>query len=251
MTDLYSEAPPVEKELAVFIHVFVHKEWKRILDELLEAIQNSGLHAKAKVHVCYTAQPTRGLVVQPPPPWMEHRIVNPEHREWSTLRELWQWCHRAPDTADVLYLHTKGVYRRGQTSEDWRRMMTYFCVERWREAIFNMRAAGYDAVGCNLKDKRPKKKYLSTHKWDNLPDPATVGPLRHFSGNFWWARASSVRPLLDPLSKEAWQLPTYKGESKWLASERWIGECKSLGELHHSGVCHYSQRYERWRYVVV
>ncbi len=253
MVDLCSSGPPKNERLAIFIHVFVHKDWDRILNELLGAVESSGMLEgpmdEIRVRAFFTSEPTLESAAQLPP-WVELWKVNPEHREWSTLEHVHRWAKKNDGYA--LYMHTKGVYRRGPTVEDWRRMMTYFCVTRWRDCIKLFDDHRVGAVGCNLRNKPPKAKYFKTKKWEGMPDPATVVPLYHFSGNFWWARSSAVRPLSHPMSQEAWDTPTYKGRSKWLASERWIGTMYPhwiLKSVHQSGVCHYMKRYPESKYV--
>lgn len=95
--------------------------------------------------------------------------------ESGTLEELWKLSQK--EDFYVLYFHTKGISHQGQMYcrvTDWAKMMEYFLIERYSCLDF---LPSYDALGCNLTER----------------------PLRHFSGNFWWSKASYLRTLPDPL----------------------------------------------------
>jgi len=172
-------------------------------------------------------------------------------REWETLKVLWDFCRDAQEPWFVLYIHTKGVYRGGPFSEDWRRMMLYFCVEKWQNALSKFEDPSCLAVGCNLKNKRPVRRYsehFKAHGFDILKSP----PMWHYSGNFWWVRSEAICRLPDPDSQEARRILTWKGIKTNLAAERWVGELgiEHLGQLHKSTVDHCTKRYPRSRYAV-
>jgi len=71
------------------------------------------------------------------------------------------------DKTDLfLYIHSKGVTKpENEAVQDWRWMMEYFLIKRWRECLKALES--HHVVGC---------------KFQGWPKP-------HFSGNFWWARA--------------------------------------------------------------
>lgn len=72
--------------------------------------------------------------------------------------------------ANILYVHTKGASYRlvYDHIEDWRHLMTYFLIERYRDCLDSLSTLRYDAVGVNYSPV----------------------PTRHFSGNFWWTTGS-------------------------------------------------------------
>ena len=90
--------------------------------------------------------------------------------EIPTINIIHSFCVRNPESK-VLYLHTKGVSYQTvpQQVVDWRNMMLYFLIDNDCVKLLEK----HDIVGCN---------YLEN------PHP-------HFSGNFWWARASYVNKL--------------------------------------------------------
>lgn len=138
------------------------------------------------------------------------------------------WMHYDAHSMDydtpILYMHLKGAsWRHGQREtacvEDWRRLMLYYCVERWEMALEKLKA--YSAVGVNVSTAR------------NRP---------HFSGNFWWAKAGAVVAL--PKPDYAWNR---------MEGEFWIGGVgyDRMGSLHQSRVDHYFQPYPRELYAGV
>jgi hypothetical protein len=170
-----------------------------ILEELLGLIEASGLRAALTACVVNT---------------IGDRVTRYETVTIPILRSL-ALLH---PTACVLYLHTKGVRRHGHAVE-WRRYMTYFLVERWRETIDRLQEP-VDAVGCDLLGS---------------------GAGRHFSGNFWWARAAYL----------ARRPPAPTTGDRHLACERWLltAEATALS-LHQSGNDHYRQPYPRSAYAL-
>ncbi len=170
------------------------------LDELLGLIEASGLGAALTACVVHT-------------------IGDPVTRyEAATIPILRSLALLHP-TARVLYLHTKGVRQHGYAVE-WRRYMTYFLIERWRETIDRLQEP-VDAVGCDL---------FTTSRGERL-----------FCGNFWWARAVylATRP------------PASTPSNRHPVCERWLltAEATALS-LHQSGNDHYSHPYPRSAYAL-
>ena len=143
-----------------------------------------------------------------------HTIGDPVTRcETATIPLLRSLAILEP-TACVLYLHTKGVRRHGYAAA-WRRYMTYFLIEDWRRAVRVLLAAHADAAGCDLLGS---------------------GDARHYSGNFWWARAAylATRP------------PAPTTGDLHLATEQWLLDAEALVlSLHQSGNDHYRRPYSR------
>ncbi len=170
-----------------------------ILEELLGSLKASGLRAALTTFVVST-------------------IGEPLARYETATIPILQALADLEPTAAVLYLHTKGVRRHGYAAE-WRRYMTYFLVERWREAVDQLQGP-VDAVGCDLLG---------------------AGAERHFSGNFWWARAAYL----------ARRPPVLITGDRHLACEQWLltAEATALS-LHQSGNDHYRHPYLRSAYAL-
>lgn len=122
--------------------------------------------------------------------WLKDRTLNypnvslidhdatPEEFELSTLNELKKFCDESTDDFNVLYLHHKGASRLRTRKHvhitDWRKYMTYFNVELWKDCVAALNT-GYDTAGVEWTEK------------SNFP--------KHYSGNFWWATAKYIRSL--------------------------------------------------------
>jgi len=85
----------------------------------------------------------------------------------------------------VLYVHTKGVSTSVDVAPvaDWRRFMSYFVIRHHKKCQTLLNTDKYDAVGVNVR-KSPQYPWQEDHE---------VSP--HFSGNFWWSRASYLASL--------------------------------------------------------
>jgi len=251
------------RPIVIFFHVFPWKKYQEIVNETCVLLERFGLAAEThKIFFCLVRikgfypcmSGKRRLEIPDTTRLARERMVLsiPKlGREWETLKILWDFCQDLNEPWFVLYLHTKGVYRSGRLSDDWRRMMLYFCVERWQETLSTFDDPTCLAVGCNLRNKRPARRYsqhFESHGLDILKAP----PMWHYSGNFWWARSEAICSLPDPESQEARRILTWKGIKVNLASERWIGELgrEHLGQIHKSGVDHYTKKYPRSRYAM-
>ena len=247
------------RPIAIFFHVFPWKRYQDIVNEACQLLDSSGLSSVSR-HTFFCLVRIKGshpskskcrrLLV---PSFDESSVLSVSRigLEWETLKVLWDFCKNADEPWFVLYLHTKGVYRGSPLSDDWRQMMLYFCVERWRETLTLFDDPGCWAVGCNLKNKRPARRYSQHFKSHGL-DILKAPPMLHYSGNFWWARSEAICRLPDPESQEARRILTWKGIKTNLAAERWIGELgvEHLGLLHKSKVDHYTKKYPRSRYAL-
>ena len=191
--------------LHVYMHVWSGKDQvtreraSHIYGGLMHEINHSGLGRAAKL------APSR----------------SDADNELPTLAWLHYGAQQMPDDDAILYLHLKGSSwdpKRRETPciDDWRDLMTYFCITRWQEAVKKLVRA--KAAGCNVS---------TAHK-------------PHFSGNFWWARASAIKAL---------PKPSYEWDR--MEGEFWIGGVglPHMESLHQSGVDHYFQRYPRMSYA--
>lgn len=142
-----------------------------------------------------------------------------EKEETSTLKRLMRFAKDNPDYK-ILYLHSKGTDKNSSEIDDWRNLLNYFAIEKWKESVQLLE--DYDAVGCNY----------SEDTW--------LGHYPHFSGNFWWANAEYINRLDNKF---------LESESRW-DREFWIGSGSGkMYSIHNSGVNHYTEKYEREKYV--
>ena len=97
--------------------------------------------------------------------------------EYPSLNLTKQISNDNPDSY-ILYLHTKGITHSDQklnNVNDWVNLMLYFLVENHDECI-NQLNKEYETVGCNYLFATP------------------LYPM-HYSGNFWWSKASYINKL--------------------------------------------------------
>lgn len=123
----------------------------------------------------------------------------------------------------VLYLHSKGVTQNLASVDDWRECMLYWLVERWQECVAKLDK--FDCVGIN---------HMS-------------GPVRHFQGNFWWAKTTFLRKL--GRIEDVRYKPTKPNQTERHKAEFWIG---SKGfhayEAYHHHIDPYCTRNPRKAY---
>lgn len=100
-----------------------------------------------------------------------------QQEETGTLKALRDWAAANPESY-VLYFHSKGASRKTRFTEDWRKCMQYFCITNWREC-YRALQDGYDLAGINWQED------------------TSMGYHPHFSGGFWWAKASYINTLTD------------------------------------------------------
>ena len=99
--------------------------------------------------------------------------------ENCTIKQIIAFSKLHPDYK-VLYLHTKGVsYTKNHYFYpgiiSWIDFVLYSLVSHFDNCIKLLDKYNYDTVGCNFREKE-------------------VNP-RHYSGNFWWAKASYLQEL--------------------------------------------------------
>lgn len=211
-----SSASTRRNKLAVFYHLYQHGDWHSLLNEQSQALVDSGLADACefvRVGVSGDVIPEshgKFTFVQNQQPWTE---------ETPTLILLRDFCADNPDYK-VFYMHTKGVTQPMQSTHDWRKIMEYFCIEKWQDCVAKLEE--HDAVGCLYMDH------------------CYYGYFPHFSGNFWWANAEYVNRLNN----------SYLFDGIRQNREFWIGTGNgSLYSFHTTGLNHYAHEYPRSLYA--
>jgi hypothetical protein len=160
-------------------------------------------------------------------------VVYAENREETdTLMWIRDYAKANPDDY-ILYCHTKGITNQCPATEDWRHYMEYFTVEKWHDCVKKLKE-GYDCCGV---------------LWNKV---TPLGNFPHFSGGFWWAKASHVNTLN----------ATYLISNNRYYREFWIGSNPKarVYEFHNSHLNdkaslivhkgHYDVRYPRDNYAI-
>lgn len=152
----------------------------RILLDMLELITLSGLmDALDALYVLnYGHEVTADITSKYPSVTWFHLLNETSYFETPSIRIMHRVAqslqHRGWEV-NILYVHTKGASYRlvYDHIEDWRHLMTYFLIERYRDCLDFLSTLRYDAVGVNYSPV----------------------PTRHFSGNFWWTTTSYMSTL--------------------------------------------------------
>lgn len=199
-----------------FIHSCTINGNRKVLDELIEIIMESGLYETLdKIFVINIGNNLETNV-------FDKKIIiinySPEPKlfELPTINLLNIFSKFNPD-AKLLYLHTKGTsYSQNTNVNDWKNMMLYFLVENHKTCIELLDK--YNTVGCNYLDS----------------------PHKHFSGNFWWANCKYLKQLAQIVSG-------IRHDAEW-----WImtgSDNANKYVVHHSNIDHYCYPYPRHLYV--
>ena len=202
-------------KVAVFYHVYQAGNWQEIFDEQFGSIISSGLYEK----VDFVHLGINGSKVLNYPKVISKINKNQHMEETETLKSLLSFSKNNPGYK-VLYLHTKGVSKNMPLMDDWRKMMNYFCIEKWEEAIPLLDK--YDALGCNYFEDT----------W--------LGHYPHFSGNFWWSSTDYITTLDH----------SFLETSRRWDREFWIGTGNgNMHEIYNSEVDHFREIFPRSAYL--
>lgn len=122
---------------------------------------------------------------------LNSRDTNLTCSETNTLKRMYDDAQTFNDKTNILYFHSKGStsfakninyqnITRHKEYYYWRKFMNWGVIDNWRKNVDALKH--YDTSGCD---------YL------NSPAP-------HYSGNFWWAKASHIKKLSDPSTRQWW-----------------------------------------------
>lgn len=146
-------------------------------------------------------------ITDPEPVSKVEVVVYPDNKEEAdTLKWIRDYAKDNPGDY-VLYFHMKGITKQNAATEDWRKYMEYFVIERWKDCIAKL-DEGYDCCGVMWNSHTP------------------IGEWPHFSGNFWWANTSYINTLNHEYLELTWRY--YR--------EFWIGSNPNVNqyEFHNS-----------------
>lgn len=221
-----------------FIHVFMVNHWQELLVNQLKLMKKSGLlKASESITVIPIGSNATGYVYD-----LDNILSRFGRKKFNafygypdgsvgeiiTLTEVKCKAAVAKEEEYMFYIHLKGVTSEhicGQPIRDWRNLMEYFVLERWKDCVSAL-DNGFDICGVN---------------WHENPWP-------HFSGNFWWAKASYIKSL-PPIS--GYMARDFNIHDRRVKAESWIGKCAEKARvkcLHESGIDSYVTEYPPERY---
>jgi hypothetical protein len=183
-------------KLTIFFHVcFMDARSKEIVDEILTVIEQSWLLGEVdQLHIWVI----NGKIITNNPKIIIHNFwANKSQFEFPTLKLLSGYCLENPEDK-VLYLHTKWATAPcDENKRKWRKDMLDCVVKNYKLCIDKLNE--YETVWTKL---------LMENSW--YP--------RHYSWNFWWARASYINTL--------WWFE-WKEHDRFYA-ERWLMSNKNI-----------------------
>ena len=194
----------------IVIHVAILDGYKERLLNFINLINRSGLITITKnIYICsvgnYNEIDLNDLMLDNKKIILKHVSNDISVYELYTLQFLYEYAKELrEEDCNILYLHTKGVGRENnECIEDWIKYLCYFNIIKWKDCINYL--LEYKTCGIDLRD------FVSLH----------------YSGNFWWAKASHIRTLIEPIKF------TFKDYPNSLNSERhnqefWVCYDKNL-----------------------
>lgn len=197
----------------VFWHICEMNNWKKVILDQYNTLVSSGLMDSIdKCYIVFLGSNINNIS------WFIEKNAKLQLMDYSkNLHEYERLCLHSMlrwsrlNTANVLYIHAKGVsrpntheYKVNDNVWAWRKMMEYFLIEKYEICIDKLK--DYDVVGCNLIDMGNDLKIAKeNHKM-------------HFSGNFWWSKTSYIKKL-------PYIVPSINDLAKneaYLLCERWV-----------------------------
>lgn len=206
--------------LFVFFHIANLKYAKWVFREVYRELESSGLSTAAtEIHLSVVGK--SGFRFPEASNIFVHNSADLVRGEFTTLDLLSKKSLENPE-GYYLYLHTKGISRFwNKPIRDWRRYMTYFCVNEYLQTIKHLK--DFDACGVDLSP---------------IPKP-------HFSGNFWWStgRYLNSLPTISSISNpDAEYIHSLRHNAEF-----WIGMGGGrMYSLHDSGINVYQRHIHRF-----
>ena len=208
----------------VYYHMYCFGDCLERFQNTLNKIKRTGLYDSINsINLNLTGDSSKELFTAFP--IQDSKIILTNHYtdssgEMDTLKLLWDDCKQK--NSKILYLHSKGVSRPGnQNVQAWIEYMEYFVIEKWKDCLNALDS--HDTCGVNLQPK----------------------PMKHYSGNFWWANSSYIQKLsrFNPELSSYIKVPRVYCEF-WLLDNSF---CKTSC-LFSSNVDHYSVHYGETNY---
>ena len=181
------------KKYYIFYHVYLFGNWKEIVIDQMNTLQNSGLleFSQVKVGVAYYSETDKEIencktILES---YKNVEIIYERHTsgcgESDTLEELYKFSKNSIENLKILYLHTKGVthYKseREENVKNWRKLMEYFLIDKWQTCVEKLEE-GYDCCGVNYQGHAANIKN-------------EIVAIKIFNGNFFWANSEYINKL--------------------------------------------------------
>ncbi len=189
--------------MEVYLHTYCRKDYRHIVLDKIRKLKLSGLWDNMeKLFI-----PVSGMREQDKEFFEDLKLLSSkikifEHlnpvfnNEPDTLNYIKNRAEKFENNKPILYMHTKGVtYDHpvlNKNVKGWVRYLDLYTIGHWKECIEALQT--YDTAGTMYSDV----------------------PMKHFSGNFWWANSDYIKTL-PTLDKENIK-PLERGEF-WICSQ--------------------------------
>lgn len=195
----------------IYFHVCCINNWKEIFSRLLFKIKNSGLYNVVKEIKCVVLGDDEGFINDPKINII-FRSLNINLFEKKIINLLYDDCVNSNEEFKVLYIHTKGVRhfnnpKYEKNVYDWTEYMSYFNIYNFNLCLNELNNS--DSVGVNLQ-------------------ASNDCPL-HYSGNFWWSKASHISKL-NIITENNY---SYNAPEFWVTSTNGIYKSLWNSNTHH------------------
>jgi hypothetical protein len=209
----------------IYFHIALTPNWEASFNKVNDHLLHSGI-LKYCQNIIYSVNGDIGLFKNPPSNvvFLASNDYTKEF-EFPTINILKNDCSH-DDNLKCLYIHTKGASSETITKpiEDWIDVMSHFTIHNYENCLNLLNK--YDSVGVDYHTE----------------------PFKHFSGNFFWTKASHVNTL-PYLRWENWRKYASLGDERH-AAEAWV--CKPEGKyysLHETGIPVYERHLHEYPFT--
>lgn len=227
------------KNVSIFIHAAILDNCADRIYQYLKLIDTSGLLIKTtNIFICFVGDKNIPLDNKIFDIYNKHNMItclkvseNLKDYELPTLQFLYNFCIKNQDH-NILYLHTKNVGKQiNLCIEDQIEYMLYFLINKWKNNIEILK--DYDTCGVDLRKE----------------------PVVHYSGNFWWSKASHIVKLPPP--NEFNNISLYPNplnsvrhnQEFWICYNNCLSKHFSMWDCNISVYERHLHRYESFNYI--
>lgn len=216
-----------------YFHICQKEGWKRSFDMIFKKIVDSGLYTEIAELRLSVLSDDAVFVDDDRFHHDKMTIVykgRSEEYERPTLLHIRTQSEIDPENTYYFYVHTKGLRHFGTEIEDnvldWIDLLLYWNIEQWKMALVIVSKPQYWTYGCNHTGI-------------------------HYSGNFWWSKASHIRILSTTIPDY------YTAPENWVTMLYWGRDTVPIHREFYSvfnsgleGMGHYSNRYPDSNYRI-
>jgi hypothetical protein len=208
-------------KLFIFWHIYCTQDVKQQSDIIVERQWNRmkkyGLIDKVeKIVICKVGNASISLKELFDHLKVEINECGTNGHEYETTSRLRKWAIDLQNKIDVsvLYIHNRGSTRSpNESTQGWTQCMEHYLISRHNDCISQLEGNKL-TVGCALKkhfiERGKQPNQIENMMFAKNGRPSKKG-VWHYSGNFWWAKASYIATLPEPH-----KLCRYRAGEDWI-----------------------------------